>query len=73
MMKRIPLVAMTVFAAGSLILIAANKPLVAPTPAQPRPIQKVYAVADLIIPIPGTPCCDDEHPGCCMECLAHGS
>ena len=47
MMKRIPLVAMTVFAAGSLILIAANKPLVAPTPAQPRPIQKVYAVADL--------------------------
>ena len=84
MRKRFPFAAAAVLAAGTLTLLAADKPKSLPAPlaadtAHANFINKVYAVADLVVPIPGmgapvSPAkkdCDEECAAC-AGCLIPG-
>ena len=60
------------FSLAAAFLVVAGSLFAADKPAKPPLIYKVYSVADLVIPIPGTPaaCCQDAES--CPLCDAHG-
>ncbi|HLW68596.1 MAG TPA: hypothetical protein VKS79_24970 [Gemmataceae bacterium] len=80
-MKRLFPVLGALLSTVAIMLIAADKPTICPTSAEkpsPKMIQKTYAIADLIVPVPDcSSAVEKEHPicpaGCCMSmaCCPH--